>query len=252
MGLEAVFFDLGGTLIRHFEPGYDYFAHQRTGTLALYDFLIERGYGGLPPRDEFAEAFDKGYWAASLAATRGECNACMPELIEAGCRAFGIELGTALPEAERRVMEALQAGRRLMEGATETVAALQARGFRLAAISNAAWRGKFIRDDLIRLGLIDAFEFVLVSCDEGLWKPGPAIFQRALDRMGLRPEQAIYVGDYVRYDVVGAHAAGMRGVWLNVWNREPDADEPPDAEIHDLRELIGLAEAWRKSDAARN
>jgi putative hydrolase of the HAD superfamily len=175
----------------------------------------------------------------------------MPELIDAGCRAHGVGLGDALLEAERRMMDGLRAKRSLVEGAAEMVAGLRERGFRLAAISNAAWRTEFILDDLTHLGLIDAFEFVLVSCEEGLWKPDPRIFRRALDRMGLRPDQAVYVGDYLRYDVAGAHAAGMRGIWLNTWGREPDADETPDAEIHDLRELIGLAEAWRKTDAIR-
>lgn len=51
------------------------------------------------------------------------------------------------------------------------------------------------------------------------YKPNPKIFQYALDRLNLKPDQAIYVGDHIEYDIKGAKAAGIPTVWLNRFNK---------------------------------
>ena len=43
----------------------------------------------------------------------------------------------------------------------------------------------------------------------GVHKPSAEIFRHALEPMGVQPEQALYVGDTLRYDVAGARAAGL-------------------------------------------
>src|SRR6266545_637138 len=74
-----------------------------------------------------------------------------------------------------------------------------------------------------------------------------------LAAMGLRPEEAVHVGDDVVADVAGSKGIGMRAVWFNngvaaehavhVWPASIDAR--PDAEIRDCRDLPGILEAWR-------
>ena len=60
------------------------------------------------------------------------------------------------------------------------------------------------------------FDVVLISEAEGVRKPDRAIFARALERCGVAPADAIFVGDHPEVDVAGARAAGMVPVWKRV------------------------------------
>lgn len=84
------------------------------------------------------------------------------------------------------------------------------------------------------------FPVIVVSGDVGVWKPDPAIFQIALERTGIAPHDAIYVGDSATHDVPGARAAGLRAVWINRRATAWPGGDPPDAEIRDLDELLPL------------
>jgi HAD superfamily hydrolase (TIGR01509 family) len=100
---------------------------------------------------------------------------------------------------------------RPVPGTRAMLEALRTAGLRLAVISNADGR---VADYLARAGLADLFEFILDSALEGVEKPDPEIFQRALDRMGLGPHEVVYVGDTWAVDVIGARRAGIEPVYL--------------------------------------
>ena len=72
-----------------------------------------------------------------------------------------------------------------------------------------------IRQILERLDLARWLDFVLDSREEGLEKPDPRLFQRALARAGARAEEAAYIGDLYSVDVVGARRAGLRPVLMD-------------------------------------
>lgn len=65
------------------------------------------------------------------------------------------------------------------------------------------------------LGLTRHLDFVLDSSDVGVEKPDPRIFRLALERAGVRPEEAVHVGDLYSVDVLGARAAGLAAVLLD-------------------------------------
>ena len=109
----------------------------------------------------------------------------------------------------------------VFEDTKPTLAALRARGFRLAVVSNA--NGTLHRA-FARLGLTDAVDAVFDSCDEGIEKPDPRFFQLALDRVGANAATTVHVGDLFHVDVVGARAAGIEPVLLDIANLYPDAD----------------------------
>jgi len=58
-------------------------------------------------------------------------------------------------------------------------------------------------------GLGGFFQTVVVSCDHGWRKPSPAIFEVAIRKAGVRPEEILFVGDDLTADYRGAEAAGM-------------------------------------------
>jgi putative hydrolase of the HAD superfamily len=82
----------------------------------------------------------------------------------------------------------------------------------MSVISNA---NGTVREKLRRVGLLEFFETVLDSAEEGIEKPDPRIFHAAVKRTGARMEQSLYVGDMYHIDVAGARAAGMEVVLLD-------------------------------------
>jgi 2-haloacid dehalogenase len=92
----------------------------------------------------------------------------------------------------------------------ETVAVvddLRDSGVRLLALTN--WSGELFPLVRHRLTFLDDFEAVVVSGDEGLAKPDPALFRVLVDRYGVVPEETVYVDD-VQRNVDAAAAMGFR------------------------------------------
>jgi putative hydrolase of the HAD superfamily len=85
-------------------------------------------------------------------------------------------------------------------------------GLRTGVISNS---NGSIKEILRRLELLPLLDFVLDSSEEGVEKPHPAIFERALARAGVEAGEAAYVGDFYSVDVLGARRAGLQGVLLD-------------------------------------
>jgi putative hydrolase of the HAD superfamily len=128
----------------------------------------------------------------------------------------------------------------LHDDALPTLAALT--GYRLGIITNGVTH--FQQPKLEALGLTPYFEHVVTSGDFGAVKPHPSIFLHACSLFGVTPDQAVYVGDRLQTDAIGAAAAGLTGVWLN--RRAATADERRKAAasgvhiIGELTELPGL------------
>lgn len=126
----------------------------------------------------------------------------------------------------------------VQQGTDDVLHELKRRGYRLGVISNADGTvERLLRD----MGLLGHFEFVIDSTSVGVEKPDPRIFRMALERMGIEPHEAVYVGDVYEIDVAGARAAGIRGVLIDPLMRlgHLDCDR-----IASLTELPGrLAEA---------
>ena len=112
--------------------------------------------------------------------------------------------------------------------------------------------GSSLEGILVGLGLDRYLDFTLASGAVGVAKPDPAFFRLALARAGAKPGEAMMVGDSLRADVLGAEAAGMRGVLLRR-PRETDVDHPVHDEelpawtavIASLAELPGLVDGTK-------
>jgi putative hydrolase of the HAD superfamily len=86
-------------------------------------------------------------------------------------------------------------------------------------------------------GLRSNFGAVVISREVGVKKPEPRIFAIALGRLGTDAQDSAFVGDTPKSDIVGAHAAGMKAVWLNRDNSPQPDDIILDATIRSLSEL---------------
>jgi putative hydrolase of the HAD superfamily len=90
-------------------------------------------------------------------------------------------------------------------GAVDTVESLAARGLALAVVANWDYN---LHEQLRRHGLDGRFGAVVVSAELGTAKPDPKPFAAALERLGVRRERAVHVGDHPN-DEQGAAAAGI-------------------------------------------
>ncbi|HEX6850795.1 MAG TPA: HAD-IA family hydrolase [Candidatus Polarisedimenticolaceae bacterium] len=115
-----------------------------------------------------------------------------------------------------------------------TLDVLRRAGVRLAVVSN--WDSRLPRL-LERLDLASRFDAVVVSCFEGIEKPDPEIFRRALKRLGARPAEALHVGDVAELDGDGARAAGIDAVLVDRRGRLA----PGPGVLRDLSRLPALA-----------
>ncbi|GBD19853.1 Pyrimidine 5'-nucleotidase YjjG [bacterium HR28] len=106
------------------------------------------------------------------------------------------------------------------------------------------------RAKLERLGIERLFPIVVISEEVGVAKPDPAIFAHALALAGVRPEEALYVGDHPLNDVVGARRAGLVSVWCNRFGREWNGEGAPPLVVCSLWELYRMVERWASGDAS--
>jgi HAD superfamily hydrolase (TIGR01662 family) len=126
----------------------------------------------------------------------------------------------------------------LYDDVVDTLHALCGAGVRIGLISNshrclASFQSHFELDGLISVAVS--------SPEHGYMKPHPSIFRAALDRMGVRPDEAAMVGDSLLHDVNGARRVGMHGVLLarDFWPVALDADVTVVRSLRELPEVLG-------------
>ncbi len=232
--LRAVLFDYGDTLF-HFE--YD-------------DELLEAGWEAglaaigrerLPHHSETAARFRERYvpllWIPD-SVDEIEYPGLVRELLES----FGVEV---TDEELARFLEAEHAAwnpaRQLGAQTHALLDSLRDRGLRTALVSNAFDPGWLLRNDLERMGLSERLDVAVFSSEVGKRKPHPSIFERALDELDVRPEDALFVGDSLYHDVGGAGALGMTTIQA-LWFRA-DEDEraiEPDYEAFTPMDVLNV------------
>jgi phosphoglycolate phosphatase len=133
----------------------------------------------------------------------------------------------------------MQSGTRLLPGARTALAALKQRGLLVGVCSN---KPRIFTDRLLAdLGIASYFDAVLGPEDVARPKPAPDMLDAALARLGVKPTEALYVGDMV-VDIDTARQAGVA-----VWVLPTGSDEvgtlaaaQPERVLHDLGELPAL------------
>lgn len=121
--------------------------------------------------------------------------------------------------------------------------ALRARGLGLALVSNTASPEWLLRPVLERQGLVERVDAVVLSSEVGKRKPHPAIFERALDEVDVGPGEALFVGDRMDADVVGASRVGMTTVQA-LWFRADDmpVDTEPDFQAFTQMDVLNVVD----------
>lgn len=118
---------------------------------------------------------------------------------------------------------------------------LHERGYRLGIIANQPLGSE---ERLAGFGLRDFFEVICASAEEGIAKPDPEIFRRALTRAGCAPAEAVMIGDRTDNDIAPAHALGMQTILIRQgyggYHIVHSPEEEPDETVDTLTELLPL------------
>lgn len=119
----------------------------------------------------------------------------------------------------------------LVPGTPSLLAFLKRRNIKLGLVSNLATPFK---DPVTTLGLAESFDTLAYSCDEGLVKPDPQIYQRALDRLAVPASRALFVGDNLPNDVDAPAQLGLRTIGIGVTGRDASLATVADLGLLDL------------------
>lgn len=214
--LEAVFFDVGNTLVYPY-PSVSEVVRQiladegHTHDLSAIDSLM-------PLVDAFYEdryREDDTFWRSEE-----ETSAVWVGMYSLLCRRLDLDI-----DAERvayRVYEEFgdYARWRAYDDVRPAFERLRSRGIRLGLISNWDRRLAGLMEGL---GLAPFLDTILSSADVGLHKPDPRIFELACAHVGVAPDRAAHVGDHRYADVLGAQAVGITPVLIDRFGGErPD------------------------------
>ena len=127
----------------------------------------------------------------------------------------------------------------MMPGAIELLDKLHDAGYALGIISNNDGNTREKCEDV---GIDDKFMFILDSTIEGVNKPDPRIFLKALATANVKSGEVLHVGDLWGCDVMGAKRAGIPAVWLGNDFVTPELEDET-YRIENLLELLELVES---------
>ena len=121
-----------------------------------------------------------------------------------------------------------------------TLEYIKTQGYRLAIVSNFDYAPTAYAL-LDKFEITNLFEEIIISVEVGWRKPSHIIFESAVKKLQIKPEDALFVGDNYDADVVGSKALGIDAAWINRKNQpEAELDPKPDYIIKNLSELINI------------
>lgn len=126
------------------------------------------------------------------------------------------------------------------ENIHQTLGDIRQKGYKIGVISNSSLYDEVMINCFKKVELAKYIDIFTFSYYFKICKPMRQLFEVALDRMGVSPENAIMVGDNLQSDIEPAQKLGLTGIWLNKNFTLNDTDIKPDNEILKLKELIDL------------
>lgn len=124
----------------------------------------------------------------------------------------GIEIPLPSEEIDRIFWDAAAPGLPT-EGIQDFLAFLKQKNIRTGVVSNIAFCGSALEERINSLLPDNHFEFILATSEYLFRKPNRRIFELALEKAGLAPEDVWYIGDQYQCDIKGAQGAGLFPVW---------------------------------------
>ena len=236
--LEAVLFDWGDTLV-HWEWDPELLAAGHTaglraiGRAPLPELTVRFTETCLPLLDAPGTLEEVGYAGLVLRL-----------LADSGIEADEAQVALFI-EAEHAVAESAT---QLASTTHALLESVRERGLKVGVVSNAFDPPALLHRDLEQLGVAERLDFAVFSSETGVRKPHPAIFQRALDALGVAAARTLFVGDSLSIDIAGARALGMHTCQA-VWFRADDDPQAGEADFQAFTQMDVLTVLRRLEEA---
>ena len=226
---RAVLFDLDDTLI----------SFNSTTTPSWRDTCtVFSAEAGVPGESLFQAIREYGRWYWSDADRHRQGRLQLEETRRSNVAEALNRLGKGNQDLAVRLADhysALQESRiELYTDTLETLEFFKEKNIALALVTNG--NAAMQRRKIDRFGLERYFPHCFVEGELGYGKPDPRVFTNALQALGTEPAETWCVGDNLVWDVAGAQACGIYGIWKQPDGREA-GDAKPDRIIRELREL---------------
>ena len=211
--LQLVLFDLDDTL-------FDHQHSRRCGLLVLqhaYPPLAQ-----IPIEDLVAEherqltASYDGVLDGTVSLLANRLERFRRMFVNCGVTMNAVEVELAM----QRYRRAYEEHRRAVPGVISLLTYLKSR-LRIGVVTNGLVVAQ--QEKIVACKLEGFIDFLLTSEEAKVKKPDPRLFLLALEKAKTQREDAVVVGDSWTLDVLGAHRAGIRSIWLNRW-QEPCPD----------------------------
>jgi putative hydrolase of the HAD superfamily len=240
MGIQAVLFDVNGTLVRIqteddmeqiFRAAGHFLTYQgidlcRDQVRDLYFRTLKEQQQSSP--EKYPEFDAVGIWRSIIQEHLTDFTRALPPAKLAQMPLFLAEMSRGI--SRRRLG--------LYPHVREVLDVLRER-YPLALVTDA--QSAYARGELHRVGLLGYFDPIVISGDYGFRKPDRRLFQFALDRVGVPAEEAVYVGNDMHRDIFGAREAGLTTVMFDSdQGTKAHLDCVPDHTITDFRDLLPI------------
>ena len=206
--IGAVFFDFFGTLIFWTQPLHVTIRkiadrYQLCLDWSVYDeaqAILTEAYEASNPTDNIQDTIFR------------QLDGCCAFLKKLGAREHVDQIAWEVLQYEHALFSRNNAT--LYEDVLPILDQLQRTGMKMGIISN--WDTP-LHAMIEELGLAPYFEVVVASHDQRVQsaKPDAAIFEYALNAVGISAEGAVHIGDSFEADIIGAHSAGIRAILLD-------------------------------------
>lgn len=233
---KAVFFDFFATLIFWTQPLHVTIRriadrYQLRLDWSVYDdaqAILTEAYEASKPTDNIRDTIFR------------QLDACCTYLKKLGVREHIDQIAWEVLQYEHALFSRNNAT--LYEDVLPTLDQLQQTDLKVGIISN--WDTP-LHAMVEELGLAPYFDVIVASHDQRVRsaKPDAAIFEYALNTVGVSPEEAVHVGDSFEADIMGAHAAGIRAILLDRDGTQTGRWGETIRTLHALPDLLGVKRA---------
>ncbi|MBQ1410779.1 MAG: HAD family hydrolase [Oscillospiraceae bacterium] len=205
---EMILFDYGQTLIA--EAAYD----GLKGTAAVMAHAVENKYHLTPEQVQREANVINRELQRTDPTTRANRTVEVPNHMFTAYLygSLGIKINLSPEEIDRVFWDAASPGAPT-EGVRAFLDFLWQAGIRTAVLSNISYAGSVVAERIHRLLPDNHFEFILATSEYLFRKPHPRIFRLALEKAGVKAENAWYIGDDYACDLAGARNAGLLPIW---------------------------------------
>lgn len=221
--IRAVFFDLDDTLVD------DTVSLEQCAEQAARELAPDRGVSPVDLADAYVDAAINFWTHLGPGSPKPASGAIRPMMWRSALQRYGVDDESLAARLAHRFDELRVERVEFFPDALPVLNALHGR-YRMAIITNGF--AETHEQKIARLGLERFFDRVILAGELQMAKPDPAVFIHAMELLDVTPDVSVMVGDRYDRDIEGAHAAGMRAIWIRCRGEDiPPGARPPDAII---------------------